>query len=251
MTCSEFRYRLDTLLAGDLETSRFPGRADRAHLRECQRCTGALTRVLALAEVLGTPKEESELVAAAKRSRDNLRATLERTGHPVIRFDWLPTPVGRVFVGLSAQGVCDVTFGESSEDGYRRRLAARAPEVWRDRTAVADALAEFDAYFSGRSTRFSLRVDLRGLPAFTARVLRATQEIPFGTVLSYGDVARQLGSPSASRAVGGALGRNPVPIIVPCHRVVAQGGKLGGFTGGLEVKKTLLEIEGHPRDLVS
>ena len=119
------------------------------------------------------------------------------------------------------------------------------PEVLRDRDVVELAMTELEAYFQGRLSTFTVPVDLRGVTDFTRRVLRATRRIPFGTLLSYGDVASRIGSPRASRAVGGALGRNPVPIIVPCHRVIAQGGKLGGFTGGLETKRALLQIEGH------
>jgi len=137
-----------------------------------------------------------------------------------VRFSSLQTPVGLVFVGVSDGGVCDVTFNEPNEDRYRDRLA-------------------------GTLRRFTVEVDLRAITAFTALVLRVTCDIPFGQVLCYGDVANRIGAPKASRAVGGALGRNPVPIIVPCHRVVAQGGRLGGFTGGLETKRTLLRIEGH------
>jgi len=162
-----------------------------------------------------------------------------------VRFSSLQTPVGLVFVGVSDGGVCDVTFNEPNEDRYRDRLAHWASEVSRDHDAVEPVLAQLDEYFSGTLRRFTVEVDLRAITAFTARVLRVTCDIPFGQVLCYGDVANRIGAPKASRAVGGALGRNPVPIIVPCHRVVAQGGRLGGFTGGLRTKRTLLRIEGH------
>ena len=168
-----------------------------------------------------------------------------RAGRPPVRYDWIRTPIGLVYVGVSDQGVCDVTFDETSESGYRSRLAHRAPEVFRDRDVVEPVLAELDAYFSGTLRRFTVAVDLRAVTRFTGRVLRATRRIPFGRLLSYGEVAERIGSPSASRAVGGALGRNPVPIIVPCHRVVAHGGGLGGFTGGVETKRKLLHVEGH------
>ncbi len=216
-------------------------------MKRCGRCSAAWAsaRDFLSACEAADGDELKGVTAMARRAREDLRVAFARAGHPVVRFDWLRTPVGRVFVGVSDRGVCDVTFDESSEDAYRRRLATRAPEVWRDRAAVETALAELDAYFSGHRQRFSLQIDLRGVTAFTERVLRATRRIPFGSRLSYGDVAKRIGSPGASRAVGGALGRNPVPIIVPCHRVVAHGGKLGGFTGGVEVKQALLELEGH------
>jgi len=248
MKCSEFTRQLDARLAGDLASSRFPGRLGRTHLEHCGQCADVWTTArdfLGACEADDDDGELAGITTMAKRARGDLWAAFGRAGHPVVRFDWLRTPVGRVFVGVSDQGVCDVTFDETSEDGYRRRLATRSPEMWRDRAAAETALTELDAYFSGKQRRFSLQIDLRGVTAFTARVLRATRRIPYGSLLSYGEVATRVGSPGASRAVGGALGRNPVPIIVPCHRVVAHGGKLGGFTGGVDVKRALLEIEGH------
>jgi methylated-DNA-[protein]-cysteine S-methyltransferase len=168
-----------------------------------------------------------------------------RIGRSVVRFDVLRMPIGRVFVGMSDRGVCDVTLDDPDERVYRLRLARYASEVLRDRDVVKLAMMELEAYFQGRLSTFTVPVDLRGVTDFTRRVLRATRCIRFGMLLSYGDVASRIGSPRASRAVGGALGRNPVPIIVPCHRVIAHGGKLGGFTGGLDTKRALLHIEGH------
>jgi methylated-DNA-[protein]-cysteine S-methyltransferase len=185
----------------------------------------------------------SETVIAPDCQR--LRTAFGEAGGSSVRFSSLQTPVGLVFVGVSDGGVCDVTFNETNEDRYRDRLARWASEVSRDHDAVEPVLVQLDEYFSGTLSRFTVEVDLRAVTAFTARVLRVTCDIPFGQVLCYGDVANRIGAPKASRAVGGALGRNPVPIIVPCHRVVAQGGRLGGFTGGLRTKRTLLRIEGH------
>ena len=165
----------------------------------------------------------------------------------MVKYDSVRAPIGVVFVAMSDRGVCDVTFGKTSEAAYRRHLLRRASEVERDHAAVAPALEELDAYFTGRRRRgFSVPVDVRDVSDFTARVLRETRRIPFGELRSYGEIARRIGSPLASRAIGGALGRNPVPVIVPCHRVIARGGRLGGFTGGLTTKRALLRIEGHP-----
>ena len=92
--------------------------------------------------------------------------------------------------------------------------------------------------------RFDLRLDLSELTPFHRRVLLAAAEVPAGKVVSYGEIARRIGRPAGSRAVGQALGRNPVPIVIPCHRVVAAGGQLGGYTGGLDIKRKLLRLEG-------
>jgi len=148
-------------------------------------------------------------------------------------------------VGATNKGVCDVTFGQPSERRYRARLLRQSPEVWRDDAGLEAVTEQLRAYFAGELTRFSLSVDMRQVPPFTARVLQETRKIRFGQVTSYGALAARIGSPGASRAVGGALGRNPVPIIIPCHRVIAQGGRLGGFTGGLPTKRILLGLEGY------
>ena len=249
MTCEEFSHRVDLVLSGEVRSARVEGRATSRHLAECSVCASVWERVIAFREHLrgtdGAHSADPEVDAA----RERLRAAFSRRGQPVVRYGSLRTPVGLLFVGLSDHGVCDVTFGDPDEDVYRERLLERAPEVFRDPKALEPVLTELDAYFQGSLERFTIAVDLRSVTEFTWSVLRATQRIRFGRLLSYGEVARRIGSPRASRAVGGALARNPVLIVVPCHRVVAHGGRLGGFTGGLDVKRTLLQIEGHPESL--
>jgi methylated-DNA-[protein]-cysteine S-methyltransferase len=111
-----------------------------------------------------------------------------------------------------------------------------------------DVRRQLDDYFAGRRRDFSLAIDWGLVGDFGRRVLGRTAEIPFGSVATYGEVARGIGSPGAARATGNALGANPMPIVVPCHRVVASGGKLGGYTGGLDRKKLLLTLErGEPQ----
>lgn len=251
MTCGEFNQRVDGVLSGDVTHSELSTATVRDHVERCDTCARTWSGVRALLDVvvdmvdMGEHESTQEVEAAVDRARANLRAAFSRIGRPVVRFDSLRTPIGRVFVAMSDQGVCDVSLDDPNEREYRLRLAQRAPEVWRDQELVEPALTELDAYFRGKLTSFTIPVDLRGVTDFTRRVLRATRRIPFGALLSYGDVATRIGAPRASRAVGGALGRNPIPIIVPCHRVIAHGGKLGGFTGGLETKRALLQIEGH------
>ncbi|MCY4602344.1 MAG: methylated-DNA--[protein]-cysteine S-methyltransferase [Acidobacteria bacterium] len=162
-----------------------------------------------------------------------------------VRYGVTDTPLGPVWIGVSERGVCDVTLGASSEQRYRARLSRWASDARGDSGAVAAVAGELDAYFAGRLTQFSVPLDLTRVTPFTLRVLRAAQRIAFGCVTSYGDIARGIGAPAASRAVGGALGRNPVPIIVPCHRVVTHARQLGGFTGGVDFKRALLRLEGH------
>src|SRR5206468_12575894 len=103
---------------------------------------------------------------------------------------------------------------------------------------------ELDEYFAGKRRAFDLAIDWRLHEGFPRRVLRATARIPYGKVRSYAEVAAKAGSPRGSRAAGNALGSNSMPIVVPCHRVVRSGGALGGYTGGVERKEYLLELEG-------
>jgi len=108
---------------------------------------------------------------------------------------------------------------------------------------VKAARAAIEGYLTGTQRSFALAIDLGSQPRFRRRVLGVLQRIPYGRVRSYGWVARKLGKPGATRAVGGACGANPVPLLVPCHRVVASDGSLGGFSGGLTIKKRLLRLE--------
>jgi methylated-DNA-[protein]-cysteine S-methyltransferase len=102
---------------------------------------------------------------------------------------------------------------------------------------------QLDEYFGGQRTRFELPLDWRLTRGFARRVLHATAQIPYGSISSYGRVATAAGSPRGSRAAGNALGSNPLPIVVPCHRVLHSGGGLGGYTGGVERKRALLGVE--------
>ena len=243
MTCDQFVRRLDRLLTGDVRVTTV--RAMRRHAAGCDACGLEWGRVHGLRAVLATAADDKPETTAVPRARAVLRAAFDRAGHPALRFGRFQTPIGILFVGATDKGICDVTFGQLSERRYRARLLLQSPEVWRDDAGLTTVSEELRAYFAGELTRFSLSVDLRQVTPFTARVLRETRKLRFGQVTSYGALAARIGSPGAGRAVGGALGRNPVPIIIPCHRVIAQGGRLGGFTGGLPTKRILLGLEGH------
>jgi methylated-DNA-[protein]-cysteine S-methyltransferase len=115
-----------------------------------------------------------------------------------------------------------------------------------DPSGFGPAVEQLDAYFAGELTEFDLPLRLHGTP-FQQRVWAALRDIPYGETISYGQLAARIGQPTASRAVGLANGRNPISIIVPCHRVIAAGGKLGGYGGGLDRKRILLDLEGASR----
>ncbi|ATM01080.1 methylated-DNA--[protein]-cysteine S-methyltransferase [Aeromonas bestiarum] len=155
----------------------------------------------------------------------------------MIRYDMLPTSCGELLVAINAHGLVHVDFVA----GLR---ALPDMSGWQqDGEALAPYLAEFDAYFAGRLQRFTLPLAARGT-AFQQAVWQALCDIPYGETRSYGEIARTIGKPSASRAVGAANGRNPLSIIVPCHRVIGQNGSLTGYAGGLPIKQELLRLEG-------
>lgn len=162
----------------------------------------------------------------------------------------IDSPVGPLLVAVTEAGVCEIGFARSeSEAEFRGRLAARGltPVPDLDEASAAtggQAIAQLREYFAGRRNRFDVPLDFAGVTPFTRAVLDATAEVPFGRLSTYRDIAARIGKPGATRAVGNALGRNPIPVIVPCHRVVRSGGSLGGYTGGIAIKERLLALEG-------
>ena len=156
------------------------------------------------------------------------------------------SPLGPLLVAATPGGLVRVVYAECrSQDEVLEHLAARlSPRVLEAPARLDDARRELDEYFDGRRTQFDLPIDWSALRGFTLRVLRETARIHFGELRTYGEVAAGAGSPRAVRAAGNALGANPMPVVVPCHRVVRTGGALGGYTGGVERKEYLLRHEG-------
>jgi methylated-DNA-[protein]-cysteine S-methyltransferase len=161
----------------------------------------------------------------------------------------LDSPVGTLVLARTPRGLARVAYvDEGQEDAVLQDIAARlSPRMLAAPARLDQPRRELDEYFAGRRRAFDLELDLRLLGDFTRRVLTATATIPYGEVSTYREVAAAAGSPRGSRAAGNALGSNPLPIVLPCHRVLHSGGGLGGYTGGLERKRTLLAIErGQP-----
>jgi methylated-DNA-[protein]-cysteine S-methyltransferase len=156
------------------------------------------------------------------------------------------TPMGTAIVAATARGLVRVGLPNQAADTVLDQLAREvSPRVleWRDR--LDEVLRELDEYFEGRRDRFELPLDWRLTTApFARNVLRETARIPFGLTSTYSQVAAKAGNPRASRAAGNALGSNPIPIVVPCHRVLRAGGAIGGYGGGPEMKEFLLRLEG-------
>jgi len=158
------------------------------------------------------------------------------TKEPPVFYWMYPSPVGRLLLVGSAKGLIALQFQDGAHPLDIKPIWKKSREPFR---AVLEQLKQ---YFDGSRKRFQITLKLQGTP-FQRQVWQALQRIPYGRTVSYGEVARQVGSPHASRAVGAANGHNPVSIIVPCHRVIGSNGKLVGYGGGLPIKTALLELE--------
>ena len=156
------------------------------------------------------------------------------------------SPLGDLFVATTKRGLLEIGFEGVDVPVYLERIAARvSPRILEAPGRLDEVRRQLDDYFAGRRHEFELPLDWSlARQGFGRRVLDATARIPFGGVLTYREVAERAGSPRAVRAAGSALGANPIPIVVPCHRVLRTGGALGGYGGGLERKRRLLEHEG-------
>lgn len=156
----------------------------------------------------------------------------------------LNSPMGPMILAASAQGLCGVWF-----EGQRHGPTAAHMDSWPldpSHPVLQAAEHQLLGYFAGETRPFDVPLDLSAGTAFQQSVWQALLRIPSGQSQSYGDLARWLDKPQAVRAVGAAVGRNPVSIIVPCHRVLGAGGQLTGYAGGLWRKQALLQLEGHP-----
>ena len=160
-----------------------------------------------------------------------------------VAYAFVDSPLGPLTAAITRRGLVRLAYGD--EDDALEDLAARlSPRLLERPSALEEVRRELDEYFGGRRDRFDVPIDWALSRGFTRRILRATARIPFGAVSSYTDVAARAGSRRAYRAAGNALAANPIPIVVPCHRVLHKSGGLGGYTGGLDRKKFLLQLEG-------
>ena len=161
-----------------------------------------------------------------------------------VAYDVLDSPLGPLFVAATPRGLCRIAFDAEPEREEELLARAYGVAVLRAPSALDEARRELDDYFEGRRRRFELALDLRLLGDFRQAVLERLAEVPYGEVTTYGALAASAGRPRAARAVGTFMNRNPVPIVLPCHRVVGSTGKLVGYGGGLERKRQLLALEG-------
>jgi methylated-DNA-[protein]-cysteine S-methyltransferase len=157
----------------------------------------------------------------------------------------MESPIGPIMIATTDTGVCEIGFGDHETEGeFLQHLRNRGFRPVPDDNAIASTAQELKEYFGGERGSFDLQYDFTGISPFTRLVLEATRKIPFGHLSSYRGIAEQIGHPSATRAVGNALGRNPIPVVIPCHRIVRSDHSIGGYTGGLKIKHHLLTLEG-------
>ena len=162
-----------------------------------------------------------------------------------VAYATVDSPVGKLTVAATPRGLVRLSFPREPEDAVVENLAERlSPRVLEAPGRLDEIRRELDDYFEGRRREFALPIDWSLTSGFFRKVLRATARIGYGNVRTYSEVAKSAGSARAVRAAGNALGSNPIPVVVPCHRVVRTGGGLGGYGGGLEVKEYLLRLEG-------
>ena len=189
-------------------------------------------------------RKPDPLAQAVTDARERLAHRAKRLGLATVGYDTRDSPLGPLWVAIGPRGVAAIHYGsEPDARDLRRIVATYGPGVVPDRKRPARLARELDQYFAGRRKTFDLDVDLSGLTDFQRRVLRAIARIGYGRLDTYAHIAKTNGNVRASRATGAACGANPIPIVVPCHRVVASDGSLGGYAGGLPVKRLLLGLE--------
>ncbi len=193
-----------------------------------------------VSRVLGGERDDG---AAGVAGRFAERA--EREGLVDVAYASFDSPLGVGHVAATERGIVSIALPNLDEEAFLDQLVEVSPRVLELPSRLDPARRELDQYFAGRRREFELELDW-GLvrPGFSGRVLRETAKLPYGVTASYGEVAARAGNARAFRAAGSALGHNPIPIVVPCHRVLRAGGVLGNYGGGPEMKAFLLRLEG-------
>jgi methylated-DNA-[protein]-cysteine S-methyltransferase len=176
--------------------------------------------------------------------RERLVARAKREGLETVGYGVVGSPLGPLWIAVGPKGVLAIHYGaEPSQPELARVVRTYGPGLLPDIKRTDAVARELDQYFAGKRKSFDVAVDFSTLTDFQRRILSATARVGFGDVSTYAKVAARAGSEKASRAAGQALGSNPIPIVVPCHRILASDGSLGGYAGGLDAKRRLLKLE--------
>ena len=182
---------------------------------------------------------------AAEGAARRLARQAQAVGLVDVAYAEMDSPFGTLLMASTPKGLVRLAYPEEGNDDVLEDLASTiSPRLLQAPEQLDEVRRQLDEYFDGRRQAFELEVDYALSRGFFRRILRATARIPYGQLSTYRVVARDAGNVRAVRAAGNALGSNPVPIVVPCHRVVRTGGGLGGYTGGLDRKRYLLRLEG-------
>ncbi len=188
---------------------------------------------------------DSELTDSMSRLRTRLAERAQSDGILDIAYRTLDTPLGLLLLAATPAGLVRVAYLREDHDLVLAQLASRiSPRVLLAPGRLDPAAGQLDEYFAGRRRRFDLTIDLQLAHGFRRRVLPRLADIAYGTTATYAAVAAATGSPKAVRAVGTACATNPLPVVMPCHRVVRSDGALGNYVGGADAKRTLLDLEG-------
>lgn len=241
LSCADVVQQLPLLVIGDL-TADEEHDLD-THALDCADCAAEIAGSRRLAELLDEIPAVEDLDARVALALPTLRQRIVSALPRRAGYDRVDSPLGPLFLVVSGDGLCAVRFADT-EEGVAAWASESDLRVSPDAAEVRPYARQLQEYFDHRRTDFDLPVDLSTATAFVQRVLHATARVPFGRLASYKAIARDIGEPNATRAVGNALGHNPVPIVIPCHRIIRSDGSLGGYTGGTSIKRLLLTIEG-------
>lgn len=195
----------------------------------------------------GSPEHLAALGGTAQHL-DALTAALAERAHAEhlldVSFTTVDSPIGGLLLAATERGVVRVAFEREGFDAILETLGTKiGPRTLRNPRALDTVARQLDEYFAGTRTEFDLELDLALSTPFRATVQRELTRIPFGQTRSYGEIAVAVGNPKAVRAVGTSCATNPLPLVIPCHRVLRTGGALGGYLGGLDTKRALLDLE--------
>ncbi|HXV52380.1 MAG TPA: methylated-DNA--[protein]-cysteine S-methyltransferase [Solirubrobacterales bacterium] len=194
-----------------------------------------------IGRVLGAGADAEEAAEAVRRFADRA----DREGLIEIAYASFDSPIGVGRVAASERGIVSVGLPNMAEGSFLEQLGELSPRILERPQRLDEALRELDQYFDGERHEFELALDWRLVGrGFAGKVLRETAKLPYGVTASYGEIAARAGNPRAYRAAGTALGHNPIPIVVPCHRILRAGNVLGNYGGGPEMKAFLLQLEG-------
>ena len=173
------------------------------------------------------------------------RDAADREGLVDVAYDLTDSPLGELLVAVTERGLCRIAY--RPDDALEELTDDFGARILRLPRRVDPIRRELDEYFEGDRRVFDLALDLTPVAGFSRQALVELAQVPYGELTTYGALAAKIGRPKAARAVGGAMNRNPIPIVLPCHRVVGASGSLVGYAGGLERKETLLRLEGALR----